>query len=333
MSVNLDLRLLGQFLVICAAPNMTAAGRKMGLSTPAVSQIVRRIERELGVTLLERSSRGIRLTPAGNLVRARARELLDAEEDILEALAPYRDQLLPKLRVHVLSTLANYVVPAIVSALDSMVGEIELKSGRMNRSAQDFLRGDFDILISGESLSDIPDLERFCICREELIGLAPPGLSREQLSLPWLAANLRMIRFEHGGQMDEMVEAYLARQGLNPPRTIECRTLAPMIELIAHGLGWTITTPFGAAYYRALQEKATFFPLPEPMLSREIYLIANAGRLLDVPVMLAKVSRAALEKEVRGWKGGLNAVLARVVSVEGAEPAQPVPLPLRRVSP
>jgi DNA-binding transcriptional LysR family regulator len=310
---------LSQFLTICSAPNMTAAGRKMGLSTPAVSQIVRRIEKELGVMLFERSSRGIRLTPAGGLVRERARELLDAEKNILEALDPYRNQLLPRLRVHVVSTLANYVVPAMVSELNPMVGEIQLKSGRINRIAQDFLRGAFDILISTEVLEDIPDLERFRLCREDLIGLVPASLPHERRSLAWLAANLPLVRFEQGGQMDEIVEAYLARQGLNPPRTIECRTPAPIVELIAQGHGWTITTPFAVAYFRVLQEKAAFMALPPPSLSREIFLIANAGRLLDVPATLAHVCRSALEREVLSWRGGPNAVLAAAVNVDVAQ--------------
>ncbi len=320
MSVNLDLRLLSQFLTICSAPNMTAAGRKMGLSTPAVSQIVRRIERELGVVLFERSSRGIRLTPAGNLVKERARELLDSEKDILESLGPYRNQLLPKLRVHVVSTVANYVVPAIVSELNPMVGQIHLKSGRINRTAQNFLRGEFDVLISSEALLDIPDLDRFRLCREALIALVPAGLPKERHSLPWLAANLPMIRFEHGGHMDEVVEAYLARQGLDPPRSIECRTPAPIVELIAQGYGWTITTPFTVAYYRVLQEKAAYMALPEPGVFREIFLIANSGRFLDVPATLAKVCRSALDREVRSWKTGPNGVLSAAVSVDAAHP-------------
>lgn len=121
---GLDFRLLSQFLTISDAPNMAAAARKMLLSAPAVSQIVRRIENELGVTVFERSSRGIRLTPAGSLLRQRARALIEAETDMLEALAPYRHQLLPKLRVQIASTVANYVGPAIVSELSRCVGEI-----------------------------------------------------------------------------------------------------------------------------------------------------------------------------------------------------------------
>lgn len=249
MAAGLDFRLLGQFLTICDAPNMATAARKMAVSAPAVSQIIRRIERELGVSVFERSSRGIRLTPAGTLLRQRARDLLEAEADTLEALAPYRNRLLPKLRVQIASTVANYIAPAIVAELNHVVGEIELKSGRVNQAAHDFLRGEFDILISSDDLPEISNLERFRLCRETLIGLVPTTVPKDRINLPWLATNLSMIRFGRGSQIDAATEAYLVKHGLNLPRPIECRTPAPAIELIAQGLGWLITTPLSVAYY------------------------------------------------------------------------------------
>jgi DNA-binding transcriptional LysR family regulator len=317
---GLDFRLLNQFLTICEAPNMAAAARKMSLSPPAVSQIIRRIERELGISAFERSSRGIRLTPAGILLRQQARRLVEAESEMIEALVPYRNQLLPKLRVQISSTVANYVSPAIVGALSKYVGEIQLKSGRVNQGAHDFLRGEFDILISSDELSQISNLDRFLLCRESLIALTPPNVGNEELSLPWVAAHLPLIRFEQGSQIEQVVETYLKRHGVNLPRTIECRTPAPIIELVAQGLGWAITTPLGVGYYHPL-DKTAYMPLPEPNPPREVHLIANSGRLLDFPATLAGVCRAALARTVRSWKSTANRALTSAVAVETAEVA------------
>ena len=316
---GLDFRLLNQFLMISRAPNMAAAARKMSLSATAVSQIVRRLETELGVALFERSSRGSRLTPAGVLLQQRARNLVDEEAAMLEALAPYRDQLLPKLRVQISSTVANYLAPAIVAELGRSVGEIQLKSGRTGQGVRDFLRGEFDLLISSDELGEISNLDRFRLCRESLIALAPSTVATDQLTLAWLAAKLPLIRFEAGASIERTVETYLRMHGFELPHTIECGTPPPMIELIARGLGWTIATPLAVASYQALEHKAVYMPLPEPNTLREIYLIANSGRLLDLPATLASVCRAALAREVRAWKGSANAVLAPAVWVDTAE--------------
>ena len=316
---GLDFRLLNQFLIISRAPNMAAAARKMSLSAPAVSQIVRRVETELGVVLFERSSRGIRLTPAGALFQQRARDLVDAETDMLNALAPYHSQLLPKLRVQIASTVANYLAPAIVAELGRSVGEIQIKSGRTGQGARDFLRGEFDLLISSDKLSEISNLDCFRLCRESLIALAPTSVVKDQLNLPWLAANLPLIRFEESTSIERTVDSYLKNHGFDLPRTIECQTPAPIIELIAQGLGWTIATPLAVGSYQALRQKAAHMPLPQPNTMREIYLIANSGRLLDLPATLAGVCREALAREIRSWKGSANAVLAPAVSVDTAD--------------
>lgn len=147
----------------------------------------------------------------------------------------------------------------------------------------------------------------------------PTSVTKEQLNLPWLATNLPLIRFEQGTHIEGVVETYLAKHGFNLPRTIECRTPGPIVELIGHNLGWTITTPLGVGYFHALESKTTYMPLPEPNPPREVHLIANAGRLLDLPATLAGLCREALAREVGSWKNNANAVLATAVTIDTAE--------------
>jgi DNA-binding transcriptional LysR family regulator len=68
--------------------SFTAAARKLSFTQPGVSHHVKQLERELGVTLLERSPRGIRLTPPGRALLAHADAVLlrlaDAERDTIE---------------------------------------------------------------------------------------------------------------------------------------------------------------------------------------------------------------------------------------------------------
>src|SRR5688572_30876220 len=66
---------------------MTAAAASLYVAQPALSRAVRSLERELGVTVFDRSSRGARLTPAGEVVVARARRVLRS----LAALQQARD--------------------------------------------------------------------------------------------------------------------------------------------------------------------------------------------------------------------------------------------------
>jgi DNA-binding transcriptional LysR family regulator len=85
----LDLRRLRIFAAVVEGGSFTAAAATLYLSQPAVSQQMAILEREAGVPLLERVPRGIRLTPAGELLARRTSELLAEMGSIEEELQQF----------------------------------------------------------------------------------------------------------------------------------------------------------------------------------------------------------------------------------------------------
>jgi DNA-binding transcriptional LysR family regulator len=73
---DVDLRLLRSFLAVADQLHFGRAAVVLRIAQPALSQQIRRLERELGVELLTRTSRSVALTPAGQVLRERARSLL-----------------------------------------------------------------------------------------------------------------------------------------------------------------------------------------------------------------------------------------------------------------
>jgi DNA-binding transcriptional LysR family regulator len=67
-----ELRQLRAFVAVAQELNFTRAAERLHLGQQAVSKSVRQLERELGVTLLERTTREVRLTPAGAALLARS---------------------------------------------------------------------------------------------------------------------------------------------------------------------------------------------------------------------------------------------------------------------
>jgi DNA-binding transcriptional LysR family regulator len=78
---------LNQFLAVCATRNLTAAAEGLGISQPALTQAVAKLERQLGVELLDRSTRPVGITPYGEVVMEYARALERGETDFTEKLA------------------------------------------------------------------------------------------------------------------------------------------------------------------------------------------------------------------------------------------------------
>jgi DNA-binding transcriptional LysR family regulator len=300
---HLDLRVLAQYLIVCETLNMTAAARKMGLSTPAVSQVVLRLEHELGVALFERLPQGLRATPAGVLLRDRARSLIASETEALQELNAYRGKLIPRLRLYVVDNIGMHLMNAIVPELAPVVRTLEVLSGRTLTHVRDFISGDIDILISTEEFADISNLDRHQLCRQDFMAIAPASLPKGERGLRELAENLPLVRFRENGQMDQFVEPYLDAHGLRLPRNIECDSIATMLELISGGNAWTIVTPFAVSWFRHRWSSLAWLPLPPPLISHSLYLVANAENFLDLPAVLANRCRVALREEMRAWPG------------------------------
>jgi len=324
---HLDLRILEQFLVVADTSSMTLAAEKLDMSVPAVSQMVLRLERDLDIHLFERTNHGVRLTPAGALLRERARELLDSESDLVVALKAYRDRLVPRLRLQVVSSVANFVMPPIISQLSAYVGELELKSGQGPASIRDFLRGDLDVLIGTESMAEIPGIEQQLLCEEDLIGIVPSSVPPSERSLERLVELLPLVRFARGRGLHRAVQSYLGGRNIDPPHAIECSSPAPILEIVGEGAGWTIATPLTLGFLKPSPDKIAWMRLPNTVLARKIYLAAHTGKLLDLPQRLTERCRGALTRALGEWGthdgGDILIESVRVAGVASGEPGRP----------
>jgi DNA-binding transcriptional LysR family regulator len=285
----------------------------LGMTTPAVSQLVHRLERELDVALFERTTHGLRSTPAGLILRERARALIVSESDALHELQTYRGQLIPTLRLYMMDSIAVHLMNAIAPELTPVVRKLEVLSGRSLTHTGDFLTGAIDIIITSDEFAGISRLDRYRLCQQDLIAVLPATVPQDRRDLVSLSETLPLIRFRESSNIDQDIDTYLKSQGLAPPRTIECGSPATILEVVAGGHGWTIAPPLVLSWFRHLWEHQAWMALPPPPVSQTLYLIAHAEKFLDLPKILAQKCRAALRQEMQAWRGtpaepGLSAV-------------------------
>ncbi|MEV4135515.1 LysR family transcriptional regulator [Dactylosporangium sp. NPDC049742] len=86
MPEDLDIRLLRHFVVVAEELHFSRAARRLFLAQQALSRDVRRLEERAGVRLLDRTTRRVVLTPAGQTLLVRARELLALHDTTLREL-------------------------------------------------------------------------------------------------------------------------------------------------------------------------------------------------------------------------------------------------------
>jgi len=96
------------------------------VSQPTLSTQIRKLEEELGVTLIERAPRKVMLTPAGQDVVARARRIIADVAEMKEAARRRHDPATGTLRLGVFPTLGPYLLPYVVPALRTTYPQLEL---------------------------------------------------------------------------------------------------------------------------------------------------------------------------------------------------------------
>src|ERR1700733_9845673 len=96
---------------------MSAAARRLGMSPSAVSQAIRALEQQGGVTLLHRSTRKLVLTEAGERYYPHCKRLVGAARAAAESLQQARDAPTGELRVSAPVGFANHIAPALAPLL------------------------------------------------------------------------------------------------------------------------------------------------------------------------------------------------------------------------
>ena len=121
------LQLLETFCAVAEAGSLTKAAERLHLTQPAITRQMRALERELGASLLTRTSQGVALTPAGHAVLAHAREAIAAVRAARQAAAAASGAGALRLRVAAGLMATQYVLPAVVAAFQARHPEVEVE--------------------------------------------------------------------------------------------------------------------------------------------------------------------------------------------------------------
>ncbi len=107
----MELRHLRYFVAVAEEQNVTRASAKLRVSQPAVSRQIRDLEDELGLTLLERSAKAVRLTEAGRVFLSEARAVLQRSEEAIRAARAVAGGLSGELHVGYAPSLTVQILP------------------------------------------------------------------------------------------------------------------------------------------------------------------------------------------------------------------------------
>ena len=114
------------FVAVAETKGFRAAGERLGISGSAVSQALRRLEERVGVPLVQRTTRSVRLTEAGERLYASARPALDELQSALSALHELSTEPRGTLRLHVAGAAASFLNGPLLAGFLAKYREVRL---------------------------------------------------------------------------------------------------------------------------------------------------------------------------------------------------------------
>lgn len=245
----MDVRQLRCFLAVADELHFARAAARLHVAGPAVSQTIRSLEQELGLTLFERTNRRVALTNAGRVLLAEARVVIDRFDAAQAAMARLRNGETGHVRVGAVPALPPELIPSMLArfAAEAPGVEVVVRVIPPGRSASELLQApDLDlVLLRGEvSALDVGATE----VARELVGVALPA-DHPLASKPAIAAaelsDVPLISFARAGdpvQYDRMFNA-LAAAGLTNPRVAHEShqgAVEASLRLVEQGLGLSL---------------------------------------------------------------------------------------------
>ncbi len=292
----LNLHHLRVFAGVAQAGSFSRAAVALRLSQPAVSKTVQELERQTGIALFDRSGRTPKLTDAGAVLFARARELFGVERLAEEELASLRGLERGVLRVGASTTVATYFLPPLLARFHREHPGVTLRiwSANTRAVARRLLEGRLDVAlvegpVSHERISVISWRE------DELVVIAPAAhrlARRRRVSAADLIDEPFILR-EPGSGTRAVAESALAEHGVHPGTTVQLGSTEAIKQAVAAGLGLAVVSRASAADQLALGHIAVI-PLKSAAFRRSLTELQLKGRS---PSASANVFRALMREE------------------------------------
>jgi DNA-binding transcriptional LysR family regulator len=131
------------FVAVVEQKSFTQAAKQLGLSPPRVSELLRNLEERLGVRLVERTTRSVAATTAGERLLERLRPVLDDYQAALESTNEFRSKPAGTLRLTVAPPAADFVLPPVTARFLALYPDITLDIS-VDSTLADIVAGRFD---------------------------------------------------------------------------------------------------------------------------------------------------------------------------------------------
>lgn len=262
----MDLRQLRYFVAVARERNFTRAAETLHIAQPPLSRQIKQLEDELGVTLVERGSRPVRLTEAGRLLYEQAVRALDHMEEIQAIMRRLREAEIPRFSIGFVASTLYGKLPEVIRRYRAARPKVELTLLELTTLEQvaALKEGRIDVGF-GRIPFDDPLIERVLLRNEKIIVALPETHPLQDHAGPLRLDDLAdqpLIIYPKAPRPSyaDQVLALFRDRGLKPMVVHEVRELQTALGLVAAETGICLVS---AGVGRLQRDGVIYRPLDE----------------------------------------------------------------------
>lgn len=241
-------RRLQVFHAVAKQLSFTKAAETLFMTQPAVTFQIKQLEERYNVRLFERGHGRISLTPAGDLVLDYAERILGLSSELETRLAEMNGQMRGPLLIGASTTIAEFILPPILGAFNSLYPEVRARLTVANSEAIENRVAEHTLDIGLiEAQSKLAVLQAEACCNDELQVICAPAHPLAKLSEidPATLLEYEFISREPGSGTREVTDAYLRAAGVAPENMkilMELGSPEALKGVVGTGLGFAIVS-------------------------------------------------------------------------------------------
>ena len=289
---RIDLRRLHYFTLVAEELHFGRAAARLNMAQPPLSQQIRRLEADLGLTLFNRNTRKVELTDAGRMLLTEAEAVLARSGDLLNRVEQFKSGGSGVLRIGFVDSASYDVLPRFIRGYQTEYPNVtyELRTLTSDEQLVALLTGEIDLGIGRADFTD-PQISSTTIRREPLliaVGSEHPLANQKSARLGRLRGEPQ-IGFDRGKSptLHRALQSLFASHGMAYSPVLEASEYTTVLSLVASGQGVAIVPasvrtfqPPGLQYLRLADDKAHAEFRLYRRVSGESKLVENAVELV-----------------------------------------------------
>ena len=280
----MNLRDLKYLVALADLRHFGRAAEACHVSQPTLSTQIRKLEEELGVTLIERAPRKVMLTSAGQDAVLRARRIVAEVEEMKESARRSRDPESGALRLGVFPTLGPYLLPHLVPQLRERFPQLELllTEEKSDVLLQRLREGKLDAALLALPVHDEQMHAQFLF--EEPFVLAVPAehslAGQQAMSMDALGEETLLL-LEDGHCLRDQALDVCRLSGAQEKSGFRATSLETLRQMVAAGVGMTLLPALSVHEPIVQPAGVRLVPFHKPAPSRRIALVWRKSSALD----------------------------------------------------